>query len=149
LTSDPASAEDLVQETLLLAWRSFRQFRPGTNARAWLFRILFNSYYTLGRRKSVAPLTFAILGGETNSRPGSTPPASSDFQTTDVAFALSALNEDHRTVLLLGIVEGFTCREMADILRLPVGTVMSRLSRARSALRAQLTPSDRLAGTRS
>jgi RNA polymerase sigma-70 factor (ECF subfamily) len=134
LVSDPAEAEDLVQETLLLAWRNFRQFRPGTNARAWLFRILLNSFYSRGRRQRVDPPMVPV------------PPASSVMETAEIAQALAALHEEHRTVLLLGVVEGFTCREIADILSVPIGTVMSRLSRAREALRARLTPSTQCAG---
>jgi RNA polymerase sigma-70 factor (ECF subfamily) len=134
LISDPAEAEDLVQETLLLAWRNFRQFRSGTNARAWLFRILLNSFYARGRKQRADPAAVPI------------PAASSVVEAAEIAQALAALQEEHRTVLLLGLVEGFTCREMADILSVPIGTVMSRLSRAREALRARLTPSAHCAG---
>jgi len=137
LSSDAAGAEDLVQETLLLAWRNFHQFRAGSNARAWLFRILFNSFYAQGRRQRAAPSQVPLSAAATGA--WSEPNA-------DVARALAALRKEHRTVLLLGIVEGFTCREMADILSVPIGTVMSRLSRARQALRAQLTASTRCAG---
>jgi RNA polymerase sigma-70 factor (ECF subfamily) len=138
LISDPAEAEDLVQDTLLLAWRNFRQFRTGTDARAWLFRILFNCFYTRARRKRTAPQTVSVSTTGTEAWPE--PAAgSSVFESIDITRALAALPVEHRTVLLLGIVEGFTCQEMADILSVPLGTVMSRLSRARDALRSQLT----------
>jgi RNA polymerase sigma-70 factor (ECF subfamily) len=138
LTSDPAGAEDLVQETLLLAWRNFHQFRQGTDVRAWLFRILFNHFYAQARRKRSAPQTVSASAACSESWADSSADPSI-FESLDVARSLAALHVEHRTVLLLGIVEGFTCREMADILSVPLGTVMSRLSRAREALRAQLT----------
>ena len=136
LTSDQAAAEDLVQETLLSAWRNFHQFRQGTDARAWLFRILFNHFYGQARRKAPQTVSASAADSESWADASADP---SVFESLDVARSLSALPVEHRTVLLLGIVEGFTCREMADILSVPVGTVMSRLSRAREALRAQLT----------
>jgi RNA polymerase sigma-70 factor, ECF subfamily len=141
LTTDAADAEDLVQETLLLAWRSFHQLRPDTNARAWLFRILFNSFYAQGRKHLTAP---PVVSFDSASELSSADHSVSD--SMDVARALNALPIEHRMVLTLGIVEGFTCREMADILSLPIGTVMSRLSRARESLRAQLTSSAKYTG---
>jgi len=136
LTSPPA-AEDLVQDCLLLAWRNFHQFEPGTNARAWLFRILFNVFYAEGRKlrrvPELLPLTAHIRGIATSAAAGAIESA------MEVAQALETLQRDHRTVLMLGVVEGFTCGEMAGILKVPVGTVMSRLSRAREAMRSRLT----------
>lgn len=131
LTSNTDSAEDLVQDCLLLAWKNFHQFRSGTNARAWLFRILFNSFYAAGRRARRASDAVALTPATLTH--------SYDFdEAMDVARALDTLNLDHRTVLLLGVVEGFTCAEMSEILSVPVGTVMSRLGRARHAMRARL-----------
>lgn len=129
LTWDPDSAEDLVQETMLAAWRGFHQFRAGTNARAWLFRILINAFHSRGRK----------------SRPALVPLAACD-STADASWpvgaeineALEALPVEQRTVLLLGVVEGFTCQEMATILGVPMGTVMSRMARAREAMRGRL-----------
>jgi len=129
LTSDSAAAEDLVQETLMRAWRGFDQFRGGTNARAWLFRILLNTFYGQGRK---GHLTLVPLGD--TDRAGAYG-GNSSFEITD---ALAKLPVDQRTVLMLGAVEGFTCREMAEMLHIPMGTVMSRLSRARQAMRSQL-----------
>jgi RNA polymerase sigma-70 factor (ECF subfamily) len=146
LSSDAASAEDLVQETLLHAWRNFRQFRSGTNARAWLFRILLNAVYAQSRRQRAEPVTLGISSSAEERLPDFTASGMSEFDAADVARAFAALPARHRTVLLLGVVEGFTCREIAGILSLPVGTVMSRLSRARHALRVQLSSAAKCAG---
>ena len=139
LTFDPAIAEDLVQETLLRAWRGFDRFQAGTNARAWLFRILFNAFYAHGRKIRSSPLLVPL------QMPGrvAEPHSGTDFSLLDSAMlsaALDDLSEEHRTVILLAVVEGFTCRELADILSMPIGTVMSRLSRARQSLRERLAP---------
>ncbi len=131
--SRPA-AEDLVQETLLRAWRSFSQFQPGTNAKAWLFRILLNVFYEQGRRLRALPETVPMI--DHLSDRGA---ASSVQESLEVRQALAALPEDHRAVILLVVVEGFTNREAAEILGLPVGTVMSRISRARHSLREKLS----------
>jgi RNA polymerase sigma-70 factor (ECF subfamily) len=129
LTFETGSSEDLVQETMLLAWRSFRQFQTGTNVRAWLFRILFNVFHGASRkalRSSQLPASRAFHAGLQ--------------EAAEIAEALQALPIEQRTVLLLCVVEGFTCREAAGILQVPIGTVMSRLSRARQELRQMLAP---------
>jgi RNA polymerase sigma-70 factor, ECF subfamily len=130
LTLDTASAEDLVQETMLLAWRGFRGFEAGTNARAWLFKILMNTFRGEARKarlESQDPL------------PGlGVAPALQE--AAEIAEVVDALPEQQRTVLLLCVVEGFTSREAAEILDVPIGTVMSRLSRAREELRRSLAP---------
>jgi RNA polymerase sigma-70 factor (ECF subfamily) len=141
LCSDAPGAEDLVQETLLLAWRSFGQFRTGTNVKAWLFRILFNSFHANGRKKHAAPFFVHVSDFESQAWSEPDRDAAFGFDTEDITRALDALNLEHRTVLLLGVVEGLTCREIAESLSLPIGTVMSRLNRARNALRLQLTRS--------
>jgi RNA polymerase sigma-70 factor, ECF subfamily len=139
LCFDGASAEDLVQETFFRAWRSYSQFQAGTNMRAWLFRIMFNAFYAQGRRISSAPAMVSLdaPGREIDlpSRSGLSP-----VDAAEISNALGELSDEHRTVLLLAVVEGFTCREMAGILSLPIGTVMSRLSRGRQALRDRLAP---------
>lgn len=137
LTSDSSAAEDLVQDCLLLAWKSFHQFQPGTNVRAWLFRILFNAFYAAGRRSRRTPDLIALTSDVRTVSPDLD-------QAMEVSQALDSLRLDHRTVLLLGVVEGFTCAEISDILAVPIGTVMSRLSRARHALRARLTAATQL-----
>ncbi len=127
LTLDPASAEDLAQETMLLAWRGFHGFQTGTNARAWLFRILFNALHAAARKPPAVASGVSGVHGKTQ-------------EALEIAEALDALPIEQRTVLLMCVVEGFTCREVAGILDLPIGTVMSRLSRARQELRKSLAP---------
>jgi RNA polymerase sigma-70 factor, ECF subfamily len=137
LTFDAALAEDLTQEALLRAWRAFDQFETGSNIRAWLFRILFNAYYAHGRALGARPVLvpmLAVPGLANVVSPGST-----NFrEQMDVASAFDTLRQEHREVLALIVIEGFTCREAGEILNVPIGTVMSRLSRARQALREQL-----------
>jgi RNA polymerase sigma-70 factor, ECF subfamily len=140
LAGEASAAEDLVQETLLRAWRSFDQFQAGTNIKAWLFRILFNAFHAQGRksRRRAVLVSLSHQGAESL-------PAGASFPLSDAAAVAQALGElslEHRTVLVLGVVEGFTCRELGEILSIPIGTVMSRLSRARQALRERLTPVD-------
>ncbi len=131
MTSSHVVAEDLVQETLLAAWRNFHQFQPGTNIRAWLFRILLNNFYAQGRKLRTVPPMVTLSPGAHAVFPGLD-------DAMEVARALQSLEIEHRTVLLLGVVEGFTCKEIAGILGIPIGTVMSRLSRARQAMRTRL-----------
>jgi RNA polymerase sigma factor (sigma-70 family) len=128
LTIERAAAEDLVQETMLLAWRGFRGFQIGSNARAWLFRIMFNAFHAEGRKARLD-----ALASEESVRPMLQ-------EAVEIAEALDALSLEQRTVLLLAVVEGFTCQEVAGILEVPIGTVMSRLSRARQELRKSLAP---------
>jgi len=133
LTRNPAAAEDLVQETLLLAWRGFHQLEAGTNARAWLFRILIHAHYGQNRKARVRPQTVELSAAASMG--------SRDGEFLEVTQALERLADDHRAVLLLAVVEGFTCREIGEILTIPMGTVMSRLSRARDAMRESLSGS--------
>jgi RNA polymerase sigma-70 factor, ECF subfamily len=128
LTFDGASAEDLVQETMLLAWRGFHRFQTGSNARAWLFRILLNAFYGEGRKAQRVPSPVPVVV-DTKLQ-----------EAVEIDEALQALPVKQRTVLLLCVVEGFTCREAANILNIPMGTVMSRLSRGREELRKSLAP---------
>jgi len=140
IASNIPAAEDLLQETLLRAWRSFDQFEPGTNARAWLFRIMFNAFYAQGRKVRSGPVLVPLddpAAAQSEVKNGSGP---SWTESAAIAQALEGLSDEHRTVLMLGVVEGFTCREISAILSVPIGTVMSRLSRARHALREQLAP---------
>lgn len=127
-----SSAEDLVQECLLLAWKNFHQFQRGTNSRAWLFRILFNAFYAEGRKLRRAPDLIPLKADSRTISPALD-------EAMEISRALDGLPLEHRTVLLLGVVEGLTCGEMADVLSVPIGTVMSRLSRARQAMRSRLS----------
>jgi len=129
-----SDAEDLVQETLLRAWRGLSSFQRGSNPRAWLFRILLNTWHSEGRRRRARPAEMPLH--EAMNRM-----AGSCAEVTEINEALARLSEEHRAVLLLAAVEGFTCREMAVILAVPIGTVMSRLSRARVAMR-EMVPSE-------
>jgi len=142
LCRERPEAEDLVQETLLRAWRSFEQYQPGTNCKAWLFRIMLN----LAAKRSQQERRIPALNSleelpEWNKMPAA--PAVSSFGESNVHAALEAMPDEHRVVLLLAVVEGFTCKEMGKILEIPVGTVMSRLSRARVGLRQRLLELER------
>jgi RNA polymerase sigma-70 factor (ECF subfamily) len=134
LTGASHSADDLVQDALLQAWRSFHQFRRGTNAGAWLYRILVNSFYGQGRKIRASPVIVPLE----HQNPATANPGS--IERLEVNEALDSLPPEQRTVLLLGVVDGFTCREVSEILSIPIGTVMSRLSRARQSLREKLAP---------
>lgn len=131
LTGDSFHAEDLVQETLLLAWRGFGRFEPGTNAHAWLFRILMNVFRQQKRKGrswfATEPLAETVQAAQPSSH-----------EALEVMEAFERLGEDQRTVLLLAVMEGFKCREISEVLDVPIGTVMSRLSRAREVMRELL-----------
>ncbi len=147
LTADPNDAEDLVQDTIVKAFRFFSSYEKGTNAKAWLFRILKNSYINNYRRKSkkpqevdydeVASFYESIRAERTNS---------SDLEDKmfreliddDLSNALDSIPEDFRTVVLLCDVEDFTYEEIANMLDVPIGTIRSRLHRGRNLLKAQL-----------
>ena len=138
MLGDGATAEDAVQETYLRAWRSFRSFESGTNCRAWLFRILVNTVHDLRRKQQREPLdddSERILASRAAN--GSW---NGGFQDLDVERALSGLTTELRLVVLLADVEGLTYKETAAAMGVPLGTVMSRLSRARAKLREILRP---------
>ena len=124
-----------MQETLLSAWRHFHQFEPGTNCRAWLFRILINARnreFSKGRALAdVVSIDDIQLHAAENIS-----------ASAEIKSALESLSTQHREILMLGIVEGFSINEVASILAVPIGTVMSRLSRARARLREMLGPAE-------
>ena len=135
---EAAAAEDAVQETLLRAWRGFGGFQRGSNARAWLFAILMNflrkGWQRAARRPEVVSLDEHLESHEVAApAPATTEPADSE-----VFAALERLPAEQRAVLVLNVVEGFTCQDVAGMLDLPIGTVMSRLGRARLAMRGHL-----------
>ena len=141
LVRDPAEAEDLVQETYLKALRAAHQFQPGTNLRAWLFQILRNTFYTQFRRKTREPEAMDPEVLERLAHPsGGVPPNEhlAGSAGLDLTAALNRLPEDYRSVVLLADLEDFTMEEVAAIMECPVGTVKSRLFRARGILRQLL-----------
>ncbi len=146
LTGNPADAEDLVQETYVHALRAAAQFVPGTNLKAWLFRILRNAFISLYRHQRLNP----TVGGLDTVDPVAQGPAQEHLLLDDVEMdrlrkivgdeieqALMTLSEEARTVILLDL-EGLTEVEVAEVVGCAVGTVKSRLARARAALRLKL-----------
>ncbi len=147
LTFDEDDAKDLVQDTYLKAYRFINSFEQGTNAKAWLFRILKNSFINDYRKKSKQPAKIDYQEVETyyNSEDvdyGITTDlrvdAVKDMLGDEISNALNSLAVDFRTVIILCDLEGFTYEEMAKILDIPIGTVRSRLHRARNLLKDKL-----------
>jgi RNA polymerase sigma-70 factor (ECF subfamily) len=140
---DREKAEDLIQETYLQAWRSFHRFEIGTNLRAWLFKILFNVYYGDIRRErlELTPIEEAIA--ETIAYD---PPTPQQLTEEEVLAALERIPRDFQVPVVLADVEELSYREIADALRIPLGTVMSRLHRGRKLLRMELANYARGAG---
>ncbi|HEV8673373.1 MAG TPA: sigma-70 family RNA polymerase sigma factor [Methylomirabilota bacterium] len=142
LTRRPPDAEDLVQETYLRALRFAHQFQPGTHLRAWLFQILRNTFLTFYRRESreLAVLDKEVVDGPEELWDVQVPatPASGIGTAVDLERAIRELPEEFRSVLLFADLEGFTLVEIAQIMDTPVGTVKSRLFRARRLVRRRL-----------
>ncbi|MGD8426157.1 MAG: sigma-70 family RNA polymerase sigma factor [Balneolaceae bacterium] len=147
LTSDPSDAEDLVQDTIVKAYRFFSSYEKGTNAKAWLFRILKNSYINNYRKKSKQPnqvdydevsTFYETIRAERTDTSDLEDKMFRDLIDDDISNALEDLPEDFRTVVLLCDVEGFTYEEIANMLDVPIGTIRSRLHRGRNLLKAQL-----------
>jgi len=135
LTMSRAEAEDLVQEVFFQAWKSYDRYEAGTNCRAWLFKILFNKL-DHHRRRKYAQWKRTVEGDELIAETARyEPPVPQHLTDEDVLRALDRLPERHREVVLLADVEEFSYREIAGVLGVPIGTVMSRLSRARAQLR--------------
>jgi RNA polymerase sigma-70 factor, ECF subfamily len=131
---DRSTAEDMVQETFMRAWKYWDRFEPGTNCRAWLYKILFNVIRR--RRGGDDPATVSIETPELASVLPFTPPHS--ITNLAVVDAFEKIPEDFRAALVLVAVEGFSYKEAAEILEIPIGTVMSRLHRGREAMRRLL-----------
>jgi RNA polymerase sigma-70 factor (ECF subfamily) len=138
ILADTTRAEDVAQEVYLQAWKSFHRFEPGTNCRAWLFKILFHCVNHHRRRWFRFPLlkeTEEFL--EANL--AAVEPVAEKLTDQDILTALDQIPPDFRTVILLVDVEEFTYKEAAEILSIPIGTVMSRLNRGRKLLKDQLS----------
>jgi len=151
MTRNPSDAEDLVQETYLKAYRAFGSFQEGTNLKAWLYRILtntfINSYRARRRRPEQTELDdveelylYRRLGGLEAVSAGRSAEEEvlEHFTEAEVKEAVESLPEQFRMAVLLADVEGFSYKEIADILEIPIGTVMSRLHRGRRALQKAL-----------
>ncbi|MFF8816509.1 MULTISPECIES: sigma-70 family RNA polymerase sigma factor [Leucobacter] len=149
MTRNQQDAQDLVQETFLKAFQAFSSFEQGTNLKAWLYRIMTNSYINTYRKKQRQPFLGAVeeledwqLGGaeSTTAMASQSAEAEAIDRTPDsvVTTALNDLAEDFRMAVYLADVEGFSYQEIADIQGVPIGTVMSRLHRGRAKLRQVL-----------
>ena len=148
LTADPNDAEDLVQDTIVKAYRFFSSYEKGTNAKAWLFRILKNSYINNYRKKSKKPQQvdydevatfYETIRAERTETSDLEDKMFRELIDDDISNALDEIPEDFRTVVLLCDVEDFTYEEIANMLDVPIGTIRSRLHRGRNLLKAQLT----------
>jgi len=137
LVRDRTEAQDLIQNTYLQAWKSFHRFELGTNCRAWLFKILFNEIRHYRRRWSTNK---TVQEGEQpfEETLAYEPPIAEEIKDEDVLKALDEIPSEFREVVLLADVHEFAYKEIADTLNVPVGTVMSRLSRGRKHLRVKL-----------
>lgn len=149
MTRNPPDAQDLLQETFMKAFSAFGSFQEGTNLKAWLYRIMTNSYINTYRKRQREPYLGAVeeledwqLGGAESTTAMSARSAEAEAidRTPDsiVSSALNALPEDFRMAVYLADVEGFSYQEIADIAEVPIGTVMSRLHRGRARLRKSL-----------
>ncbi len=151
MTRNPADAEDLVQETYLKAYRAYHTFQAGTNLKAWLYRILTNTYINKYRKESRRPsevdlgsvedlYLYRRLGSEESAEAARTTEdrVLDGLVESDIKAAVEDLPENFRLPVLLADLEGFSYKDIAEILDIPIGTVMSRLHRGRKAMQKAL-----------
>jgi RNA polymerase sigma-70 factor, ECF subfamily len=138
LLQNSSEAEDLVQEVYLEAWKSFHRFEPGTNCRAWLFKILFHRLHHLRRRLIKASKLQVFPAPADQDNLMAEPSVPQEIRDDDILLALEKVPVEFREVVLLADVEEFSYKEIAEALKIPLGTVISRLSRARKLLRQEL-----------
>ena len=145
-TRDPTDAEDLVQETMVKAYRSYHQYRPGTNLKAWLYRVLHTTYISMYRKAQRRPQEalqeelddYSLFDDVARTGSSAEREVLSSLTSDEVKNALADLPESFRLAVYLADVEGFAYKEIAEIMDTPVGTVMSRLHRGRKALQKAL-----------
>lgn len=150
MTRNPADAEDLLQETMMRAYRAFGRFEAGTNIKAWLFRILTNAYINTYRKKQRQPTNVSqdeveefdlyqqLKDHDPNLKVTPETIVLDNLVDSDITDAIDDLPEQFRMAVVLSDVEGFSYAEMAEIMDVPIGTVMSRLHRGRKALQKRL-----------
>jgi RNA polymerase sigma-70 factor (ECF subfamily) len=147
LSNDPNDAEDLVQDTIVKAYRFFSSYERGTNAKAWLFRILKNSYINNYRKQTKLPYQidydevstfYETIRSDWSDTTDMEQIIYREMLDDEITRALNRLPEDFRTVVLLCDIEGFTYEEIANMLDVPIGTIRSRLHRGRNLLRVSL-----------
>lgn len=149
MTRNPADAEDVVQETYLKAYRAYASFHEGTNLKAWLYRILTNTYINKYRKAQRRPSEVELgelqdlylyrrLGEQSGATESAEVMALDSFVDEDIVAAIESLSDAFRMPVLYADVEGFSYKEIAEILDIPIGTVMSRLHRGRKTLQRKL-----------
>jgi RNA polymerase sigma-70 factor (ECF subfamily) len=138
LLQDRHEAEDLIQDTYLEAWKSFHRFELGTNCRAWLFKIMFHRLHHFRRRIVKASRLITIDGPDAQPEIAAEPLVLQQISDEDILNALEKVAVEFREIVLLADVQEFSYKEIAEMLKIPLGTVMSRLSRGRKLLRQEL-----------